>query len=594
MAGGKPPRPRFRKQKYADDQIAEPVGVEQNGSGSNPANKGERKRHRQRESNSVESSGSSRKKRAKVTVERTGRQSKNAAAILDHDIAQETRSAPTKCSSTINTYVKRPRILGFSSSDADSSSLPEDYEVQPLRSTSVPMTGPQAGSPRDFGDETGLRDSTPRSDGVRLSSRPLSVDGDETSLSEDVERPHPDLWLPFGHIQSLEDPSSSFELRIRNDGSESLDILLQYLTAKYHCRITLQLNQQHDGQLRRRVVVWRGDQAFVVEDKMVLSTGNVIQLGNGDRYLYHGPELSTLYVNIDETPLYGYKGALSTVTQVQRLSDKSACVAKKIVYSHIDLARTEISVYEILGPHPRIVQFIESFYDIESGIHNLIFEAGFMDLNKLALEMRPTGQDVLEISAPKWTRQITEGIAHMHNHGITHRDIKPENILVCLDGSNRLDMKIMDMGLANQNTEPIVEEVSSQSLKTHVAAELVATQWFVGTDKWAAPGPFMVYKEDKYVDCYGIGRVLFFLLTPHEWPQETRKLNRACGCEEECRVECDKRKAAFRVVEKTKAGANPNCLDFMKKLLVAHPKECSTTEEMLKHLYLIKGNRGQK
>ncbi|KAG9042640.1 hypothetical protein FS837_010602 [Tulasnella sp. UAMH 9824] len=507
MAGGKPARSRFKKQKYTGNQNPGSVGEDKHSSESNSAKKpvrgGDRKRQLQSESSTAEYSGSSRKKRVKVTppakqlsaaVEWTGRQSKNAEAILDHDIAKE-----------------------IWSSDADPGSLPEDHEVKISRSASVPMAEIQAGSPRDLGDEASSGDGTPRSDGVRLSSPPPSLDGNKTSVAKDVNRPHPDLWISFGHIMSLEDPSSSFELRIRNDGSESRDVLVgsdpecDFIIegkdiGNYHCRLTLEFDQGDDGTLRRRVVVRKiktvisspslrttvsvGDQMFVVEDKIVLFTGNVIRLGNGDRYVYHGPKFSRLYAK--EASSLDKKGANSSVAQVQRLNDKSVFVAKEIARSRINMAQTEISVYEILGPHPRIVRFFESFFDFESGIHHLILEAGLMDLLDLASQMRPTGQDVLQIYAPKWTRQITEGIAYMHQHGITHRDIKPENILVCLDELDRLDMKIMDMGLAKQNTGPIVKP------------------WFAGTENWTAPGPFMAYKEDLYVDCYGIGRILFF------------------------------------------------------------------------------------
>lgn len=32
---------------------------------------------------------------------------------------------------------------------------------------------------------------------------------------------------------------------------------------------------------------------FVVDDEMVLLTGNVIRLGNGDHYIYHGPKVGS-------------------------------------------------------------------------------------------------------------------------------------------------------------------------------------------------------------------------------------------------------------------------------------------------------------
>ena len=44
------------------------------------------------------------------------------------------------------------------------------------------------------------------------------------------------------------------------------------------------------------------------------------------------------------------------------------------------------------------------------------------------------------------TKQILEGIAYVHNLGISHRDLKPDNILIMQD--DPILVKITDFGLA--------------------------------------------------------------------------------------------------------------------------------------------------
>mmetsp|Transcript_100223 Transcript_100223/g.216184 ORF Transcript_100223/g.216184 Transcript_100223/m.216184 type:complete len:112 (+) Transcript_100223:517-852(+) len=61
-----------------------------------------------------------------------------------------------------------------------------------------------------------------------------------------------------------------------------------------------------------------------------------------------------------------------------------------------------------------------------------------------------------------YTRQIVEGLNHIHNIGVVHRDLKPSNILIGLND----EIKIADFGLAqfsknSMDESSLVEGISS-------------------------------------------------------------------------------------------------------------------------------------
>ncbi|KAG8902140.1 hypothetical protein FRC00_001343 [Tulasnella sp. 408] len=222
MIGEKPPRLMPKRKKWSAHTTggrcnraeAEQDSVRNKDAkdAKEPVLGGDRKRERATESSSVELSGSSKKKRMKIApsaeqhpaaVRMTSGGSKNAEATFDHDTTKETRL-----------------------SDPDSGSLPQDSEVESSHSPLVPMTELRPESSPEPGDEASFQDGTPLSDGVQASPQSTSLDGIETSLATDPNVPHTESWISFGYLECLEDPSICYDLRIQNNGSESLDILI--------------------------------------------------------------------------------------------------------------------------------------------------------------------------------------------------------------------------------------------------------------------------------------------------------------------------------------------------------------------------------
>jgi serine/threonine protein kinase len=97
-------------------------------------------------------------------------------------------------------------------------------------------------------------------------------------------------------------------------------------------------------------------------------------------------------------------------------------------------------------------------------------------------------------------RQIADGIEAAHARGIIHRDLKPDNIILISRAGDPDFVKILDFGLAKL-TGP-----STMSFKTKTGSLL-------GTPHYMSPEQAEGKKIDHRVDVYGLGCILFQLVT---------------------------------------------------------------------------------
>ncbi|KAG9000036.1 hypothetical protein FRB90_011886, partial [Tulasnella sp. 427] len=344
-----------------------------------------------------------------------------------------------------------------------------------------------------------------------LADQYIDEEGDQSVPSEDPLALDPSTYIPFGELRSTTNPKICYALEMLNDSTGTHKITVGWHkdcrfrvfgpgVGQFHCSIFLNLGVDKNGHLVREVVVHKMEslispptlttticakgEASVVQSTWVLKSGQTVQFGQSDEYLYVGPKFVDLYSPTDEAPLYEGIDYNSRVLRVQGRYDGLTFVVKIIPCKHKGMAKTEIEMFRRLGHHQRIVQYVEAFYDSETDEHHLIFESGSENL-KSFMERNRVYHNTLRQNYARWIKQIVEGLLHLHNLGIAHRDLKPENILICISETGRVEVKIMDMGVARHSTGPITK------------------RWFAGTNKWAAPGPFMVYRDDKIVDCYG-------------------------------------------------------------------------------------------
>jgi len=90
-------------------------------------------------------------------------------------------------------------------------------------------------------------------------------------------------------------------------------------------------------------------------------------------------------------------------------------------------------------------------------------------------------------------RQIAQGLAYAHEHGIVHRDVKPSNIMMIRDGH----VKITDFGIAR---------MASSTLQTQTGVVL-------GSPKYMSPEQVLGNSIDQRSDIFSLGVMLYEMLT---------------------------------------------------------------------------------
>src|SRR5438034_8962612 len=197
------------------------------------------------------------------------------------------------------------------------------------------------------------------------------------------------------------------------------------------------------------------------------------------------------------------RGGMGVVYRARHLKLERIVAVKMILAGKfaskqiIQRFRGEVMAAALLQ-HPNIV----AIHDV--GIHDSqhYFSMDYVDGQNLSqlVGTRP----LPPAKAARYVKLVAEAIHYAHQQGILHRDLKPSNVLV--DASDQ--PRITDFGLAKR--------FGSDSQLSTLSPQLTLTGQMLGSPNFMPPEQASAQrgKVGRHSDVYGLGAILYHLLTP--------------------------------------------------------------------------------
>ncbi|KAA6371407.1 MAG: putative serine threonine-protein kinase nek2 [Streblomastix strix] len=188
-----------------------------------------------------------------------------------------------------------------------------------------------------------------------------------------------------------------------------------------------------------------------------------------------------------------YSDGFGVVYKIKRKTDGKLLVYKKIsclIEEEEISIRKEVEILSSLH-HENIIELVEAFkHDNNFYIVTELAEGG--TLQSFYRKKRNTGEFITEEQAWRFLKEITSGVAYLHQNRILHRDIKPQNILLTADGTT----KITDLDIAK---------------KLGTGDDFASTM--VGTAMYMSPEMTTNRKQSFPADIYAVGLTIHEILT---------------------------------------------------------------------------------
>jgi tRNA A-37 threonylcarbamoyl transferase component Bud32 len=243
-----------------------------------------------------------------------------------------------------------------------------------------------------------------------------------------------------------------------------------------------------------------------IDDTQVLRTGDILQSWSGVDAPESGKELlgTTLNGTYVVERLLG-EGGMGQVFLARHTRIAQKRVAIKVLHSelagseHVRARFQREAEAAAAISHPNVV----SVLDVDAtprGMPYLVCEylEGVDLADHLKEVQRLDVPDALSI-----TRQLCRGLAAAHARGVIHRDLKPPNVFLVGDFKKgappRLFAKLLDFGLSR------FHEGEGQNL--------TKTGFIMGTPSYMAPEQARGQRVDERADVYGVGAILYAVLT---------------------------------------------------------------------------------
>lgn len=190
------------------------------------------------------------------------------------------------------------------------------------------------------------------------------------------------------------------------------------------------------------------------------------------------------------------QGAMGTVYKTRHLLvDKIRAVKILRVVSDSQILRRfqQEAKASLTLDHPNIVRVYE--FGIESQLQQPYLVMEYVEGEALSTILA-NGEKLSQEHACAVIKQVCEGLAHSHSHGIVHRDVKPANIILTKDGDGAELAKLVDFGIAKFTTP-------------ENGQNLTQTGEVFGTPLYMSPEQCLGRKVDARSDIYSLGCVLY-------------------------------------------------------------------------------------
>jgi len=189
-------------------------------------------------------------------------------------------------------------------------------------------------------------------------------------------------------------------------------------------------------------------------------------------------------------------GGMSTIFKAQDLQNGQMPVVVKVALPAFSSGVGAWSMFqreeEIARQldHPYILKFLP----LPTGTRRAYMVTEFVPGVTLAdrLAQQPP---IPESEAVSIASKVCDALEHVHQHGVVHYDLKPGNVMVCPDGTIRL----IDFGLAH----------TAITTRFTLSAGIPP----IGSSDYVAPEQIKRKRGRKSVDIYGVGTLLYEMLT---------------------------------------------------------------------------------